>query len=489
MEGMNAIFQGINALSAMESRQKQNQIADFQLQEAQRVNAEKAALSKNYDAMAQAFQQNGGNLDALAPMVKDRDSMKAFASFVQDYQMTQDGMKKGQDASMSRAMQNMKIMQGYVDKALSSEKGTEEWAANVQQAAAAAPFHAKVSNYDPQTDTWEAVDADPVTGWAGNGQRISSSEIMDVLKNVQKSTIKTKDGNFYNKAIQDAYIATEVDRKYQNPALMMDEKKHIILRNESGQTMTAVPQLSDNPANGYEYLVVDPQRGAVRVPNLESLMSAGWKPTTMEQMNKEKEFSLKEQGLGMEQQRIGVSMANLGESRRQHDYQRTRDARLEDNDAMRATNSVIDDIRSRQSQILRNYVEPPQLGPDATPEQWLAATMSTKKAGMDIMRQRAQAGDTTAKADLEALNQMDQTYNEFAGAREQRARKIAGLGMGQPQQQAPASATATQPKPAAPQVPQGAVQDASGQVYVPAREGEPGAKRAKNGNWYKLYQQ
>ena len=67
MEGMNAIFQGINALSAMESRQKQNQIADFQLQEAQRVNAEKAALSKNYDAMAQAFQQNGGNLDALAP--------------------------------------------------------------------------------------------------------------------------------------------------------------------------------------------------------------------------------------------------------------------------------------------------------------------------------------------------------------------------------------------------------------------------------------
>ena len=489
MEGMNQILYGINALGAMEHRQKQSALADMQMQQVQRDNAEKAAVSAKYNTMAEAFKQSGGDINALAPLVQDKDSMKAFAAFAQDYQSTQDGLKKGQEASAQRAMVNFQQASGFIEKALSSQKGSEEWVANVQNAAAAAPIPMKVANYDPQTDTFEAMEANPVAGFQSTGQRIPAGEITGTLARIKQGTMKGKDGTLFNPEFQRAQIMFDLGRKTENPRMLADEKSHIVLQ-KGGQTVTAVPQLSENPADGYNYLVVEPGKGISTVKDLQPFIQSGWTMTTQEQMNKERDFGFKEQQLGMEQQRIGVSMANLGESRRQHEYQRTRDARLEDNDALRAANSVIDDIRSRQSQILKNYVEPPQLGPDATPEEWQAAMLGAKKAGMDIMRQRAQSGDTTAKADLEALGQMDQTYNEFSSAREQKARRMVGLGMAPAKPQEPAATKQEQPpQQAQKQIPQGAVRDAGGQVYVPAKEGEPGAKRAKNGNWYKPYQQ
>ena len=352
------INQGINALYAQEGRRAQKAVYDEQLKGVQAENAERAAIGQQYTAMVDTFRQSGGNLDALAPMVRDQASMKAFVSFIDDYSKTEEGRLRGQKATSERAMSDYQKSYGYIQKALSSEKGSGDWVANIQNAAANAPFSFKLGQYDALSDSFELLDIDPVSGFVQTGERMPAVEADAIMRRIQKGTIHTKNGVVVNKEWQDAHIMFDIDRKQKNSAFLMDDSKHVILT-KGGQTMRAVPQVSENPSDGFVYLVQDPQRGLVPMRDLSALLDDGWRPTNQAQLNKEADLGIERQKLGMQAWGHQISAGNLALNARK--YADEMSGKVSPKDQSAVTNTAIDNLRARQNDLLRAYAEFPDV--------------------------------------------------------------------------------------------------------------------------------
>lgn len=352
------ISQGINALYQQDARRAQKAVYDEQLKGVQAENAERSAVGQQYTAMVDAFRKSGGNIDALAPMVKDKASMKAFTSFVTDYAQTEEGRKKAMDATMERITKWFQVGSGYIQKALSSPHGSPEWVANAQNAAAVAPFTLKLGSYDQGSDSFEMLDADPVAGFVPSGEKVPAAEVDQILKRIQSGTISSKDGKLWNKEWQDAQIMFDVGRKQQNSTFLMDEGKHVLLT-KGGQTMRAVPQVSENPSDGFVYLVQDPQRGLVPMRDLSALLADGWRPTNQAQLNKEADLGIERQKLGMQAWGHQISAGNLALNARK--YADEMSGKVSPKDQSAVTNTAIDNLRARQNDLLRAYAEFPDV--------------------------------------------------------------------------------------------------------------------------------
>lgn len=408
------INQGINALYAQEGRRAQKAVYDEQLKGVQAENAERAAIGQQYTAMVDTFRQSGGNLDALAPMVRDQASMKAFASFVDDYSKTEEGRKKAMDATMGRAAKMFQVGSGYIEKALQSPKGSQGWVANVQNAAAAAPFTLKLGEYDPSSDSFEALDADPVAGFVPSGERVPAAEVEQILKRVKAGTVAAKDGTLWNKEWQDAQILFDMDRKTQNSTLLMDDSKHVILT-KGGQTMRAVPQISENPGDGYVYLVQDPQRGLVPMRDLTALMNDGWRPTNQGQLNKETEFGLERQKLGMQAWGHQISEGRLALDGQK--YTDEMGGKFSTKEQSSVTNTAIDNLRARQNDLLRAYADFPDVSAMDPNTAMLALNKAKTLAAQNLERAAmAEGADPRARQDYQEFMKNEADYQQLLSA-------------------------------------------------------------------------
>jgi hypothetical protein len=414
MASVGEISQLINGLQVQDVRRSQKAVHDEQLRGIEAANAEHAAVGQQYTAMVQAFRDNGGNIDALAPMVRDQASMKAFASFVTDYSQTEEGRKKAMDATMERTSKMFQVGSGYIQKALASPKGSPEWVANVQNAAAAGPFPFKLGGYDQASDSFELLDADPVSGFVPSGERMPAGDVDGVLRRIQSGTISSKDGKLWNREWQQAQIMFDVDRKQQNSAFLMDDSKHVILT-KGNQTMRAVPQISENPADGYVYLLQDPQRGLVPMRDLSALLNDGWRPTNQAQLNKETEYGLDRQKLGMQALGHEISAGNLALNERK--YSDAQSGIVSPKEQSTVTNTAIDNLRARQNDILRAYAD----FPDVSGMDQNLAMMTLNKAKTVAVQNleraaMAEGADPRARRDYQEFMKNEQDYQQLLDA-------------------------------------------------------------------------
>lgn len=472
--GWNEINQSIGMLRQQDSHNRQKAVYDAQLQGQQQENAERAAISQQYNALAQAFQQSGRDLDKVASLVKDGPSMKAFAAFVQDFQNTEEGRKKGMEATTARTKQEFQKASGYIQKALSSQHGSEDWAANIQNAAINAPFTLRLGKYDQGSDSFEVLAADPVSGFVGNGERISGADAEGILKRIQASTIAAKDGTLFNKEWQDAAILYDIDRKSSNVAALMDPKNHLVLTN-GRQTITAIPQLAESPADGYHYLVLDPQQGLTPMRDLSPLLQSGWQPTTQDQLNEETKF-------GLDQQRIGMQAwgHNIAERRLSHDqskYSNELRGVHSIKDQTSAANTTIDNLRQRQNDILKTYAEFPSDTPTNDP----VAYRQAKASAVSNLEQAAKGGDQRAVRDLQELMRNERDYVALMRRTSELAHGMTGIhhepGPGEYQQLPGAAQNLPEHAPARGGM-RGQVGGGDGGSMM------EGARQAPDGHWY-----
>ena len=408
------ISQGINALYQQDARRAQKAVYDEQLKGVQAENAERAAIGQQYTAMVDAFQKSGGNIDALAPMVKDAAGMKAFASFVTDYAQTEEGRKKAMDATMERTAKMFQVGSGYIQKALSSPKGSPEWVANVQNAAAVAPFTLKLGSYDQGSDSFEMLDADPAVGFVPSGEMVPAAEVEQILKRIQSGTISSKDGKLWNKEWQDAQILFDVGRKQQNFAFLMDDAKHVLLT-KGGQTMRAVPQVSENPSDGFVYLVQDPQRGLVPMRDLSALLDDGWRPTNQAQLNKEADLGIERQKLGMQAWGHQISAGNLALNERK--YADEMSGKVSPKDQSTVTNTAIDNLRARQNDLLRAYAEFPDVSGLDPNTAMLALNKAKTMAAQNLERSAmAEGADPRVRQDFKEFVANEKEYQQLLDA-------------------------------------------------------------------------
>lgn len=487
------ISQAIGMLGQQDVQRKQKAYYDTQLQATQQKVAEEAAVSQNYNALAQAFHQSGGNIDALAPMVKDGASMQAMAKFVDDYSKTEEGRKKAMDATAQRAMRNFQVGSGYISKALSAPRGSEEWAANIQNAAAVAPFSFKLGGYDPESQSFELLAADPVAGFRGAGERISADQAEGTLKRIASGTIAAKDGTLFNKEWQDAQIMFDLDRKQKNAAALTNPDSHLLLTN-GAQSLTVIPQLSENPADGYVYLVQDPQKGLVPTRDLNAYLSAGFRPVTQKQVNEETKQDLErsQQGIQMFGHQISATNAGL----RQLEFEDGQRGQGAAKNQVAVLNTVIDNLRAKQNDILKRYVKFPEPMSGETQEVFMARMSDATKTAAQALESAAAKGDPRAAADWE---QYQNTQQEYGLALDKSADLAFGMtGIAAPTRMpgaqagvlpaakgttegryraagAPQSGTQAQPAPPTP-------------AAAPPKGGDnppvQGARKAPDGNWY-----
>lgn len=408
------ISQGINALYQQDARRAQKAVYDEQLKGVQAENAERSAVGQQYTAMVDAFRKSGGNIDALAPMVKDAAGMKAFASFVTDYAQTEDGRKKAMDATMERTAKMFQVGSGYIQKALASPKGSPEWVANVQNAAAVAPFTLKLGSYDQGSDSFEMLDADPAVGFVPSGEKVPAAEVEQILKRIQSGTISSKDGKLWNKEWQDAQIMFDVGRKQQNSTFLMDEGKHVLLT-KGGQTMRAVPQVSENPSDGFVYLVQDPQRGLVPMRDLSALLADGWRPTNQAQLNKEADLGIERQKLGMQAWGHQISAGNLALNERK--YADEMSGNVSPKDQSTVTNTAIDNLRARQNDLLRAYAEFPDVSGLDPNTAMLALNKAKTLAAQNLERAAmAEGADPRVRQDYKEFAANEKEYQQLLDA-------------------------------------------------------------------------
>lgn len=408
------ISQGINALYQQDVRRAQKAVYDEQLKGVQAENAERSAVGQQYTAMVDAFRKSGGNIDALAPMVKDKAGMKAFASFVTDYAQTEEGRKKAMDATMARTAKMFQVGSGYIQKALSSPKGSPEWVSNVQNAAAVAPFTLKLGSYDQGSDSFEMLDADPVVGFVPSGEKVPAAEVEQILKRIQSGTISSKDGKLWNKEWQDAQIMFDVGRKQQNSAFLMDDAKHVLLT-KGGQTMRAVPQVSENPSDGFVYLVQDPQRGLVPMRDLSALLDDGWRPTNQAQLNKEADLGIERQKLGMQAWGHQISAGNLALNERK--YADEMSGKVSPKDQSAVTNTAIDNLRARQNDLLRAYAEFPDVSGLDPNTAMLALNKAKTLAAQNLERAAmAEGADPRVRQDYKEFAANEKEYQQLLDA-------------------------------------------------------------------------
>jgi hypothetical protein len=414
MTTVSDISQGINALYQQDTRRAQKAVYDEQLRGVQAENAQRSAVGQQYTAMVDAFRQNGGNLDALAPLVKDEAGMKAFASFVDDYARTEEGRKKAMDATTERATKMFQTGSGYIQKALSSSKGSPEWVANVQNAAASAPFTLKLGEYDQNTDSFEMLDADPVAGFTPSADKIPAAEVEQILKRIQSGTVASKDGKLWNKEWQDAHVMFDLGRKSQNSAFLMDDSKHVLLT-KGGQTLRAVPQVSENPADGFVYLLQDPQRGLVPMRDLNSLLNEGWRPTNQGQLNKEADRGIEQQKLGMQAIGHQISAGNLALNTRK--YNDEMGGVVSPKDQSTVANTAIDNLRSRQNDLLRAYADFPDVTGLDPNTAMLALNKAKTLAAQNLERAAmAEGAGQRARQDYQEFMKNEQEYQQLLGA-------------------------------------------------------------------------
>lgn len=414
MSTFGEISQGINALQVQDGRRAQKAVYDEKLRGVQAENAERAAVGQQYTAMVDAFRKSGGNIDALAPLVRDQAGMKAFGAFVDDYAKTEEGRKRAMDATMGRTSKMFQVGSGYIQKALSSPKGSQEWVANVQNAAAVAPFTLKLGGYDQSSDSFEMLDADPSAGFVPSGEKIPAADVEQILKRIQSGTIASKDGKLWNKEWQDAQVLFDVDRKTQNSSFLMDDSKHVILT-KGGQTMRAVPQISENPGDGFVYLVQDPQRGLVPVRDLKALMNDGWRPTNQAQLNKETEFGIDQQKLGMQAWGHQLSEGRLALDGQKYADEMSGNASPKEQSSV--TNTAIDNLRARQNDLLRAYADFPDVSAMDPNTAMLALNKAKTIAAQNLERAAmAEGADPRARQDYQEFMKNEADYTQLLSA-------------------------------------------------------------------------
>ena len=487
------ISQAIGMLGQQDVQRKQKAYYDTQLQATQQKVAEEAAISQNYNALAQTFHQSGGNIDALAPLVKDGASMQAMAKFVDDYSKTEEGRKKAMDATAQRAMRNFQVGSGYIAKALSAPRGSEEWAANIQNAAAVAPFSFKLGGYDPESQTFELLAPAPIVGFSSAGERISADQAETTLKRIQAGTIAAKDGTLFNKEWQDAQIMYDIDRKQKNTAALANTEQHILLTNGK-QSLTVIPQLAENPADGFVYLVQDPQKGLMPTPNLDAYLSNGFRPISQKQANEETKIDQEQQKIGMTAWGHQISAANLG--MRQKEFEDATEGKTGLKEQSGVVNTAVDNLRAQQNDILKRYVNFPAPQAGESQEAFNFRIMDAQKTAMQSLEQAAKDGDARAQHDLEMLQSTMQDYNTLINKQSEIAYTMAGLPAPQrnPGAQAgvlPAAKGTADGRYQAARAPQSGAQAQPApptQAAAPPKGGDnppvQGARKAPDGNWY-----
>lgn len=480
------ISQAIGMLGQQDVQRKQKAVYDTQLQATQQKVAEDAAISQNYDALARAFRESGGNLDALAPLVKDGPSTQAMAKFVDDYSKTEEGKKKAQDATSQRVMRDFQNASGYVSKALASPRGSEEWVANTVNAAANAPFTLKLGGYDPESQTFELLAPAPIVGFSSAGERISADQAEATLKRIQAGTIAAKDGTLFNKEWQDAHIMYDIDRKQKNTAALANTEQHILLTNGK-QSLTVIPQLAENPADGFVYLVQDPQKGLVPTPNLDAYLSSGFRPISQKQANEETKIDQEQQKIGMTAWGHQISAANLGMRQKEFEHATKGQSGLKDQAGV--VNTAVDNLRAQQNDILKRYVNFPAPNAGESPEAFNFRIMDAQKTAMQSLEDAAKKGDARALHDLEMLQSTMQDYNTLINKQSEIAYTMTGLPAPQRNPGAQAGVLPAAKGSADGRYKAAPAQGAQAQPTPPAQQSadQPpiqGARKGKNGDWY-----
>ena len=235
-----------------------------------------------------------------------------------------------------------------------------------------------------------------------------------IMRRIQKGTIHTKNGVVVNKEWQDAHIMFDIDRKQKNSAFLMDDSKHVILT-KGGQTMRAVPQISENPGDGYVYLVQDPQRGLVPMRDLTALMNEGWRPTNQGQLNKETEYELDQQKLGMQAWGHQISAGNLALNERK--YADEMSGNVSPKDQSTVTNTAIDNLRARQNDLLRAYAEFPDVSGLDPNTAMLALNKAKTMAAQNLERSAmAEGADPRVRQDFKEFVANEKEYQQLLDA-------------------------------------------------------------------------
>ena len=408
----NAVSGMINTLGQQDVQRRQKAYYDEQRQELQKQSQQADAVRQSYDQLAKAFQDSGGDMDALAPLVKDAASMQAMSAFVKAYADSEEGVSRAKAATAKRIDESFRIASGHVPKALQSQVGSPEWVSAAQNVAAQGAFGGKLGDYDPQTQTFSVIQPNTVSGWS-ESDRVSATEVQQALQNFQKGIIQGPRGQMA-KEWANAFIRYDITRRAANAEALTDTSKHILL-SDGKKTLTVVPQLHESPGGGFVYMVQDPEKGLTIASDLEDYLRKGYKITTQDQMNKETDFSLRRQGHALTAQGHALRAQEQGPKP------------MTQKDIISTSGGTADRVASAMRETARRY----GAGTDVTGLDPLAALAAQAASGEAVMRQQAEQGDPQAMADWTQYQRWAREHTELMNAAIGYTREAAGMGQAQ----------------------------------------------------------
>jgi hypothetical protein len=188
-----------------------------------------------------------------------------------------------------------------------------------------------------------------------------------------------------------------------------------VILTKGGQTMRAVPQISENPGDGYVYLVQDPQRGLVPMRDLTALMNDGWRPTNQGQLNKETEFGLDRQKLGMQAWGHQISEGRLALDGKKYDDEMS--GNFSPKEQASVANTAIDNLRARQNDLLRAYADFPDVSAMDPNTAMLALNKAKTLAAQNLERAAmAEGADPRARRDYQEFMKNEADYQQLLSA-------------------------------------------------------------------------
>ena len=385
---------------------------------------EAQAVKKEYDQMARRMAESGGNLDSVAAMVRSGPGLQAFAQFTKDYAQSEKGMAEAHNAMNARLLQGLKVFTGYGQKALDQNAPMEERVASMQYASAVAPFSMKLGAFHADTNEFDVEDMpDAISGFRPTGGRVPLAEVEETLRRTLAGNIVGPGGELLNKQYMMAAMLADEDRKRTNMSILANPEQHFLLE-KGGRTLTVVPQQPESFAVGGTFLIVDPDKGLTPVRDLDAYVRDGWRVTTQKQMNKDAE-------LGMDRQRLGLTAMGHNLAAQRFAFDVSRDQRemagaYPLKDQMTVANTMVDNLRQRQNDILRAYAEFPDVS-GMDPMAAVTLLNRAKTMAVQNLERAAQSGDPRAKRDMAEYERNERDYSGLMNRGAELAFGMAGV--------------------------------------------------------------
>lgn len=359
--------------------------------------------------------QKGADIDQL-PAPGNVYEAKALSGVMSELATTQDGMKRATETAAANSVslvRNLAETRKMIAERLNA--GDQNGAASLlQQASDIAPFGFRLRGYDPNTGAFSTEVADKSGKWIpgapgghdGTEGPVTFQSALQMYDQVLAGTRTGPDGTMFNPSVFKGLAAYRMGTADQNRKALADPKNHMLFRNKNGDEVTVIPQLSMDPAEGYNYLVMDGTNGSV-VRSMDQLTQSGFVPVDL---GKEKTKS-----------EIDENVAQTAAANSMAAYHDRGGKAKEGKDPMSPDElrKNIGTITDERNAILRMYgeVEDPVTDSEGNVTN-LGALMngSKTKAAINKLRDAAAKGDPDARANLTKVDAMNGQIQEGVGA-------------------------------------------------------------------------